>query len=130
MSRARAKLDFARPVAITLMGVMGHVGNPGEDDDGVAGGIVDRLKEALPSGGYLVMYEGTNSDPAQDNALRQYNESGAVPYRVRRPEQVVRFFDGLDVVDPGVVPMHEWRPDPDTVNPPVVPAFAGVGRKP
>jgi hypothetical protein len=76
VSRARAKLDFAQPVAIMLMGVMGHVGNPDEDDDGVARAIVDRLKEALPSGGYLVMYEGTNTDPAQDVALRQYNESG------------------------------------------------------
>ena len=130
ISLARTKLDFAQPVAIMLMGVMGHVGNAGEDDDAVARSIVDRLKEALPSGGCLVMYEGVNTDPAQDEALRQYNQSGAVPYRVRRPDQVVRFFDGLDVVDPGVVPIYEWRPEPGTVNPPVVPALGGVGKKP
>lgn len=56
VSIARTKLDFAQPVAIMLMGVMGHLGNPGEDDDRVARSIVDRLKDALPSGGYLVMY--------------------------------------------------------------------------
>jgi hypothetical protein len=49
---------------------------------------------------------------------------------VRRPEQVLRFFDGLQVADPGVVPIHQWRPDPGTVNPPEVPALGGVGKKP
>lgn len=85
---------------------------------------MDRLKDALPSGGYLVMYEGVDTDPAQDEALGQYNESGAVRYRVRRPEQVIRFFDGLEVADPGVVPIHQWRPDPGTANPPPRPRWA------
>jgi hypothetical protein len=127
---ARAKLDFSQPVAIMLMGVMGHIGNPYEDNDRVALSILDTLKAALPSGGYLVMYEGTDTDPRQREALRQYNESGAVPYRVRQPEQVIRFFDGLEVAEPGVVPIHRWRPDPSTVDLPVVPALGGVGRKP
>jgi hypothetical protein len=61
VSIARTKLDFAQPIAIMLMGVMGHIGNPGEDDDEVARSIVDQLKDALPSGGYLVMYEGVNT---------------------------------------------------------------------
>jgi hypothetical protein len=130
VSRARSKLDFGQPVAIMLMGVMGHVGNPGEDDDQVAASIVDRLKAALPSGGYLVMYEGVDTDPAQREALEQYNQSGAVPYRLRDQRQVARFFDGLELVDPGLVPIHEWRPDPSTVNPPNVPALGGVGKKP
>jgi hypothetical protein len=130
IGHARAKLDFSQPVAIMLMGVMGHIGHPGEDDDAVARSIVDTLKAALPSGGYLIMYEGTDTDPRQREALRQYNESGAVPYRVRQPEQVVRFFDGLEVVEPGVVPIHQWHPDPETVDPPIVPALGGVGRRP
>jgi hypothetical protein len=127
---ARTKLDFERPVAIMLMGVMGHIGHPDENDDAVAQSIVGRLKDALPSGGYLVMYEGIRGDPAQDEALRQYNQSGAVPYRVRRPDQVVRFFDGLELVDPGLVPMHQWRPDPGTASPPITTGLAGVGKKP
>lgn len=130
VSIAQTKLDFAQPVAIMLMGVMGHIGNPGEDDDQVARSIVDQLKDALPAGGYLVMYEGVDTDPAQGEALEQYNESGAVPYRVRRPEQVIRFFDGLELTAPGVVPIHQWRPDPSTPNPPAVPALGGVGKKP
>ena len=109
---------------------MGHVGNPGENNDEVARSIIDRLKDALPSGRHLVMYEGVDTDPAQAEALRQYNESGAIPYRLRQEEQIARFFDGLELVEPGLVPIHRWGPDPGTVNPPVVPAVGAVGRKP
>ena len=130
ISRARAKLDFDQPVAIMLMGVMGHIGNPAEDDDQVARSIVELLKAALPAGGYLIMYEGTDTDPAQREALKQYNESGAVPYRLRDTEQVARFFDALDLVPPGLVPIHEWRPDPSSIKPPEVPAVGGVAKKP
>ena len=130
VSIARTKLDFTQPIAIMLMGVMGHIGNPGEDDDEVARSIVDRLKDALPSGGYLVMYEGVHTDPAQDKALGQYNESGAVPYRVRRPEQVARFFDGLELAAPGLVPIHQCAPIREWVDPPAVPAVGGVAKKP
>ena len=63
-------------------------------------------------------------------ALMRHNASRAIPYHVRRPEQVLRFFGGVQVVDPGVVPIHQWRPDPGTVNPPEVPALGGVGKKP
>jgi S-adenosyl methyltransferase len=130
LSRARAKLDFTQPVAIMLMGVMGHVGNPADDDDQAARSIVELLKAALPSGGYLIMYEGTDTDPAQREALKQYNQSGAVPYLLRDTEQIARFFDALDLVPPGLVPIHEWRPDPSSIKPPEVPALGGVGKKP
>ena len=130
LSIARTKLDFTQTVAIMLMGVMGHIGNPREDDDRAGTSIVDALKDALPAGGYFVMYEGTDTDPAQREALAAYNASGAIPYYVREPEQVIRFFDGLELVEPGVVPIHQWHPDPGTVNPPVVPAYGGIGKKP
>jgi hypothetical protein len=130
LERAREKLDFSQPVAIMLMGVMGHIGNPAENDDQVGRSIVERMKDALPSGGYFVMYEGTNTDPLQAEALKAYNTSGAIPYHVRETEQVVRFFEGLELADPGVVPIHQWRPDPGAVNPPEVPAYGAVGRKP
>jgi hypothetical protein len=130
LSIARTKLDFAQPVAIMLMGVMGHIGNPAENDDEVARSIIGRFKDALPSGGYFVMYEGVDTDPAQREALRQYNESGAIPYRLRQEEQIARFFDGLELVEPGLVPIHQWRPDPGTVDPPYVPAVGAIGRKP
>ncbi|MGD0560153.1 MAG: SAM-dependent methyltransferase [Streptosporangiaceae bacterium] len=111
LSLARKKLDFGRPFAIMLMGVLGHIGNPDENDDEYASSVVDRLKAALPSGGYLVIRDATNTAQAHIQALRTYEETGAVPYRLRSPEQISRFFDGLRPVEPGIVPVQQWRPD-------------------
>jgi hypothetical protein len=126
---AQEKLDFTRPVAIMLMQVLGHIGNPSENDDLAARSIVDRLKAALPSGGYLAINEGIG-EPAANAALEQYNQTGAVPYRLRRPDQVIRFFNGLELIDPGVVPIQEWRPDHSPFgNGATVPALGGVAKK-
>jgi transcriptional regulator with XRE-family HTH domain len=128
---AGEKLDFGRPVAIMLMGTLAHIGNPEEDDDRAVQSIVGTLKDALPSGGYLALYDSSDADPGLNDALRKYNESGAAPYRVRRPDQIARHFDGLELVDPGVVRIQQWRPD----HTPFGPAkdlsnnMGGVGRK-
>jgi hypothetical protein len=113
-----------------LMGVLGHIGNSEEDDDRVARSVVGALKAALPSGGYLAIYDTSDANPGQNDALRKYNESGAEPYRVRRPDQIVRLFDGLELVDPGVVPIQQWRPDHTPFDPPKdLVNMGGVGRK-
>lgn len=67
----------------------------------------------------------TQFDEAQDD----YDDTGALPYHLRRPEQVAAFFDGLDLVEPGVVPLPRWRPDPGQPGPADVPNVGGVGRK-
>ncbi len=129
---ARTKLDFSRPVAIMLMGILSHIGNPEADDDRVAREIVGKLKDALPSGGYLAIYDSSDVNPDLNDALRKYNETGAAPYRVRRPDQIARHFDGLELVDPGVVPIQQWRPDHSPFGPPANLSnnMGGVGRKP
>jgi S-adenosyl methyltransferase len=127
---ARQKLDFSRPVAIMLMGVLGHIGNPADNDDHFAWSVVRELTSALPSGGYLALHDTADTDPAHNAALEYYNKTGAVPYHARRPGQIARFFDGLGLLDPGVVPIHEWRPDPSPFSPTLVPSIGGVGRKP
>jgi hypothetical protein len=130
LSIARQKLDFGQPIAIMLMGILGHIGNPGERDDHAARSIVDKLKAALPSGGYLALYEATDADPAQNEATRLYNESGAEPYHLRRAEQIARFFDGLELAEPGLVPIQDWRPDHSPFgNGTQVPAMGGVAKK-
>jgi hypothetical protein len=66
-------------------------------------------------------------------AQEQYNESGAIPYRLRSPEQIAGFFEGLELVEPGVVSCPRWRPDPPGTSdggPAEVDAYGGVGRKP
>jgi hypothetical protein len=111
IAAARAKLDFTRPVAVMLMGVLGHIGDPAERDDEHALSVVSRLKAALPAGGYLVLRDATDTVEAHVRALRTYEETGAVPYRLRTPVQVARFFEGLDAVAPGIVGVQQWRPD-------------------
>jgi transcriptional regulator with XRE-family HTH domain len=128
---AREKLDFTRPVAIMLMGVLAHIGNPEVDDDRAVQSIMGTLKAALPSGGYLAIYDSSDVDPGLNDALHKYNESGADPYRVRSRDQIARYFDGLELVDPGVVPIQQWRPDNSPFDPPKdLTNLGGVARKP
>ncbi|HZD01772.1 MAG TPA: SAM-dependent methyltransferase, partial [Actinomycetes bacterium] len=70
-------------VALMLLGILGHVGDYDE-----ACSIVKRLLDPLPSGSYLALYDGTNIDEADVEAQERYNESGAVPYHLRSPEQI------------------------------------------
>jgi hypothetical protein len=128
---ARGKLDFTQPIAIMLMGILGHIGNPHDNDDEHAWSIVERLKDALPSGGYLAIYEATDTVPEHNEAIRIYNESGAEPYYLRAPRQIIRLFEGLEPIDPGIVPIQDWRPDEDSASLPAgINAWGGVARKP
>jgi S-adenosyl methyltransferase len=129
LAAAARTLDFEEPVALMLLGILGHV----EDDD-EARSIVKRLVGALPSGSYLTICEGTNDlYEAGVEAQRVYNQSGAVPYRLRSARQVAAFFDGLELVEPGVVSAPRWRPDPADLRhgpPAEMDQVAGVARKP
>jgi O-methyltransferase involved in polyketide biosynthesis len=118
-------LDFTQPIALMLMGIMGHVP---DDDEAVS--IVRRLVAGLPYGSYLVMYDSSATDPAFLEAQQGYDDTGAVPYQLRTPEQISRFFEGLELLDPGVVSVTQWKPDPGTGEPPApAHAYGGVGRK-
>ena len=65
--------------------------------------------------------------PSQES----YNRSGAVPYHLRSPEQIAGFFEGLELVEPGLVSVPRWRPDrTDGGLPEELDAFGAVGRKP
>jgi hypothetical protein len=129
LAAASGTLDFTKPVALMLMGVLGHI-----TDDGELRSIVKQYLDALPSGSYLASYDGTQpaGDSGFDEAQDDYNESGALPYILRTPERFAERFEGLELVDPGVVPHTQWRPDPtpDGGLPAPVDGRCGVGRKP
>jgi hypothetical protein len=128
---ARGKLDFSQPIAVMIMGVLGHIGNPEENDDEFARTVVEQLKETLPAGSYLAIYESANTVPSNNEAIRTYNQTGAAPYRLRNVRQIVRFFDGFDVEEPGIVPVQEWRPDElSAALPKDIHAWGGIARKP
>jgi O-methyltransferase involved in polyketide biosynthesis len=130
IAAAAKTLDLTQPVAVMFLGVLGHV-----TEDGQAQSIVRALMDFVPAGSFLVLSDGTNvvhgsqGQAAQDD----YNDSGAEPYCLRSPEQIARFFDGLDLVPPGVVSCPRWRPLVSSLGgtpPAEIDAFCGVGRKP
>ena len=123
LARAANTLDFSQPTALMLMGILGLVA-----DFDQARSIVSRLLAALPPGSYLALYDGADTDQAYVEAIRRFNQSGAVPYTPRSPEQVSRYFDGLEILPPGVVTVSRWRPD--RAEPTEVACVGGVGRKP
>jgi hypothetical protein len=126
LERAARTLDFDRPVGLMLMGILAHVADYDE-----ARAIVRRLLSALPPGSYLAVRDGTDTDPDYREAIRGYNASGAIPYHLRSREQIAGFLDGLELVDPGVVPCPMWRPDVSPLAPAKeVALIGGVGRKP
>jgi S-adenosyl methyltransferase len=128
MPEAAKTLDFTKPIALILSGILGHVTDTGE-----ARSIVHRLMDALPSGSYLSLNDGTSVIAPEEfqEAQEDYNQSGALPYALRTPDEIASFFNGLELVEPGVVSCPRWRPEPAQFGPPAdVDAFGGVGRKP
>jgi hypothetical protein len=128
LAEAAETLDFTKPIALILSGVLGHVVDIGE-----ARSIVRGLMDALPSGSYLSLNDGTSvvGGDQVEQATQDYNESGALPYIQRTPEEIASFFDGLELVPPGMVSCPRWRPDPAPADSLAeVDAFGGVGRKP
>jgi len=130
LREAARTLDFAEPVAITLIAILHHITDYDE-----ARSIVNRLMEAVPSGSYLVLSHSTNViyGAASDEAVGRWNKFGKPPVILRSPEQIAGFFDGLELLEPGVVSTPRWRPDIADIGggvPREVDQFCGVGRKP
>jgi O-methyltransferase involved in polyketide biosynthesis len=119
-------LDLERPVALMMLGVLGHIG-----DHGAARSITSQLMEALPSGSYLAIADGVAGNERVDSAQQRYNDAAPVPYHLQRPDELASFFDGLDLVDPGVVPCPRWKPDAsgDASSADEEAAYCGVARK-
>ena len=118
LAAAAQTLDLGQPVALLLMGVMGHISDYGE-----ARRIVGGLLGGLPAGSYLALADSISSGPAHREAGTQYARTGAVPYQLRTPEQIEGFFTGPDAGRPrsgaraGVAPRSQSLP-------------AGAGRHP
>ena len=126
LQEAARTLDFTQPIAIMLMGILGHI----EDDD-QARSIVNHLVGAVPSGSYLTMNDGTDASEEVVEAARIWNQSANPTYHLRSPDRIARFFDGLELVEPGVVSPPQWRPEPSPSGlPAAIDSYCGVGRKP
>ena len=129
LREAARTLDFTKPAAITLIAVLHHITDYNE-----ARSIVNRLVGTVPSGSYLVISHSTNViyGAASDEAVARWNKFGRPPVTLRSPEQIAGFFDGLELLEPGVVSTPRWRPDVAGTRsgPREVDQFCAVGRKP
>jgi O-methyltransferase involved in polyketide biosynthesis len=119
-------LDFSRPVALILSGILAHLPTAEE-----ARSVVQRIMAALPAGSYLVVVDGANTNQELNDVMRIWNESANPPYAMRSPEEIASYFDGLELVEPGLVDVTRWRPDPSPSGlPRPLDNLIGVGRKP
>ncbi|GAA1003533.1 hypothetical protein STXM2123_1166 [Streptomyces sp. F-3] len=127
---ARKVLDFTRPVALSMIALFHFI--PDEDD---AHGLVARLLDALPSGSYLVMTHATaDFTPEESKEATAKLKGAGVTLALRSREEFTRFFDGLELVEPGIAVVHKWRPELGEPVPGqddgVIPGYGAVGRKP
>jgi O-methyltransferase involved in polyketide biosynthesis len=124
LREAASVLDFDQPIAIMLIAILHHI-----EDTAEARAIVRRLMDAVPPGSHLVIAHAVHSE-IMDEGARQWNLVGKPTLNPRTPEEVASFFDGLEVVEPGVVTTTQWRPGEEKLGvTDEVDQYAGVGRK-
>jgi hypothetical protein len=125
LDEAARTLDLGKPVALFLMGILGHI-----EQDAEAKSIIDSIMGRLAPGSYLAMYDGSDTSEANNEAVRIWNISANPKYHLRSPERIAALFDGLELVEPGVVSVTRWKPEPSAENAPEIDQYCAVGRKP
>ncbi|MYW62991.1 SAM-dependent methyltransferase [Streptomyces sp. SID8379] len=127
LQRAAATLDFTRPIALTMLGVVNFI-----MDTEQARSIVRTLLDALPSGSHLVISHPTTEvdGEAMAEAVRYWNSQGSAPMTLRTRAELLTLFDGTDLLEPGLVSCSRWRPDTaDEAGIVDVTHFCGVAKK-
>jgi S-adenosyl methyltransferase len=127
LASAARTLDFGKPVAVMLMAILQHLS---DDDEPYA--VVGKLVAALPAGSYLAISHPAKDIHAAEMAVMvdRLNKMMAEKVTVRDRAEVARFFDGLELVEPGLTNVPDWRPDtPEEASSPAA-LWAGVARKP
>ncbi len=124
LAQAERTLDFARPVAVMLMGILQCI--PDEDDPRA---IVAALMDGVPPGSYLAISHPAADVHAEARAgAALLNEALAAPVTFRSRAAIARFFGGLELVEPGLVSTSQWRSGTGTDTRPLA-NWAGVARK-
>ncbi|MFC3996578.1 SAM-dependent methyltransferase [Nocardiopsis sediminis] len=128
LDAAARTLDLSRPVGLMLLGSLNFV-----SDDAEVRRVLDRLTGALAPGSHLVISHPTaalNPERARE-VVAAWNERGTPKLTLRSPEAIAGMFQGLELLDPGVVSCSLWRPAPDRPDDAVVvDEYCGVARKP
>jgi hypothetical protein len=126
LDQAGEVLDFTQPVAVMALMVLQYV--PDEADPArLVGGLMD----VMPSGSYLTISDTTRDIDAErvtSGTARLNSRMGPTQLTLRSRDQIAGFFAGLEFVEPGLVPLPQWRGEADPAY--LIPAFAGMARKP
>ncbi|MER5211734.1 SAM-dependent methyltransferase [Streptomyces sp. NPDC002838] len=126
LERASGTLDFSKPVAVMMLGILNFV-----LDTEAARDIARRVMATVPPGSYLVLthptFDADLGGEGQIPAMKFWNENATPPITARSREDIAAFFDGLHLLEPGLVSCSQWRAEPGT--PAAVPQFGGVAVK-
>jgi hypothetical protein len=127
LCEAAATLDFGQPTALLMLGILHGVGDKFDPR-----GIVRRLVEAVPGGSYLAINHLTaDIYPEMSQFAAELNKHNLeAPLVLRDHAQVSSFFDGLEMVEPGVVQVSKWRPQSEEEATAAGALWGGVARKP
>ncbi|MFJ8196393.1 SAM-dependent methyltransferase [Streptomyces sp. NPDC096152] len=129
VERAAATLDFGRPVAVMMLGILNFVLDTDEAHE-----TVRRVMAAVPSGSFLVLthptYDADLGGEGNIPAMEFWNANATPPITARGRAEIAAFLEGLDLVEPGLVPCSRWRADSGSGAPAVVPQFGAVAVKP
>jgi hypothetical protein len=126
-AEATGLLDPSRPIGLLMMAVLHFVTDEDRPVD-----VVRTFRDRLPAGSYLALSHATHElHPAElTSAHRNFYRRTPTPMTMRDRSQVETFFEGLQLVDPGVVLLEQWHPDGSAVEDPErFPAWVGVGHK-
>ena len=127
--QTKALIDFSRPVALLVVALLHFI-----PDSADPAAILDRYKKALAPGSALILTHGTGElmDPEVAAAISSTYTQAGLNIVSRTRAEVLRFFDGFDLVEPGVVPVHEWRPEVEddfTMTREEIAGYAGLALK-
>lgn len=120
-------LDFGRPMAVLLAGVVHFLA----DNDKPAA-VIARLRDAVPAGSYLLISHTTyDGQPPEVIEAHRLSSRTGTELVLRSGDEIRKYFDGCMLVDPGLVFVNAWRPEPDEIDehPERMGGYAGVGRK-
>jgi hypothetical protein len=127
LQQARSTLSLGEPAAVILIDILNFI-----PDDAEVRSILSVLMDAMVSGSYLaIMQPASDIDSELPEAQRRWNQIAKTPVALRDLAEVTAWFDGLDLVEPGIVAVPEWRPergDPKFAMP--MPLYGAVARKP
>jgi hypothetical protein len=121
LAGASLTLDLAEPVGVIMIGILNFLEDAAE--------VLARLAAAVPAGSYLAVMQ-PSPDERLTVAARRWNQLAATPVFLRDRGTVARWLAGLELVDPGIVEVHRWRPDPgDPDYPEGMPLLGAVAKK-